>query len=325
LKVFVLGLGSVGRRHVQNLLTLNNEVVIYTKRKDIKDLKKKCEIYDSLEKCLKSNPDFAIISNVTSLHVKTAIKLAKHRLDLFIEKPLSDSMKNVHVLQKLIKKNKLTTLMGCNLRFHECVLKVKEIIDSGKIGRIISVQADSGSYLPYWHPYEDYRKSYASRKNLGGGVVLTCIHEIDYLYWFFGDVKEVISFTGNFSDLGISSEDLSSILLKFKNGVIGEVHLDYFQRPSSQGCKVIGTKGTIVWDSNENIVKVYDTKRKRWVKKMKIKKYDRNAMYLSELIHFIRCLKRRKKTVNPLEEGIKTLEIALAIKKSSKQKKVVTL
>jgi len=66
-------------------------------------------------------------------------------------------------------------------------------------------------------------------------------------------------------------------------------------------------------------------KRKRWVKKMKIKKYDRNAMYLSELIHFIRCLKRRKKTVNPLEEGIKTLEIVLAIKKSSKQKKVVTL
>ena len=262
---------------------------------------------------------------MTSLHVKTAIKLAKHGLDLFIEKPLSDSMKSVNVLQKLSKKNKLITLMGCNLRFHECVLKVKEIIDSGKIGRIISIQSDSGSYLPYWHPYEDYRKSYASRKNLGGGVVLTCIHEIDYLYWFFGDVKEVISFTGNFSDLGISSEDLSSILLKFKNGVIGEVHLDYFQRPSSQGCKVIGTKGTIVWDSNENIVKVYDTKRKRWVKKIKIKKYNRNTMYINELIHFIKCLKRRKKTVNPLEEGIKTLEIALAIKKSSKQKKVVTL
>ena len=48
--------------------------------------------------------------------------------------------------------------------------------------------------------YEDYKKSYASKKELGGGVVLTCIHEIDYMYWLFGDIKEVFSLTGKFSD-----------------------------------------------------------------------------------------------------------------------------
>ncbi len=90
---------------------------------------------------------------------------------------------------------------------------MKEIISSRKLGRIISVRVENGSFLPDWHPSENYKKSYAARDDLGGGVVLTCIHEIDYLYWFFGNVHEVYSITGKFSNLNIQAEDLSAILL----------------------------------------------------------------------------------------------------------------
>ena len=107
-------------------------------------------------------------------------------------------------------------MIGCNMRFHQCLQEIKKILQHRKIGKVISVRAESGSHLPNWHPGEDYRTSYASLKKLGGGVVLTCIHEIDYLRWFFGAVDQAFSFTGKFSNLELSVEDLSAILLKFK-------------------------------------------------------------------------------------------------------------
>ena len=109
---------------------------------------------------------------------------------------------------------------------------------------------ESGSYLPDWHPYEDYRNSYASKENLGGGVVLTCIHEIDYLHWFFGEIKELFAMTGKFSDLKIEVDDLASVTMKFSNNIIVELHLDFFQKPDFRCCKIIGTNGTIYWDSD---------------------------------------------------------------------------
>ena len=93
---------------------------------------------------------------------------------------------------------------------------------------------------------------------------MTCIHEIDYLYWIFGEVKEIFSISGKFSDLEIDVEDLSSILISFQNNIIGEVHLDYFQKPTFRCCKIIGTNGTIYWDSDINLVKIFDHKTKNY-------------------------------------------------------------
>lgn len=326
MKALVIGYGSIGKRHVKNLLSFPDvEVIICTNKTNVKPIKKKCKVYSSLEKCLDQNPDVAIVANVTSLHVRTAMKLARTSIDLFVEKPLSNSTGGIKNLLNLVREKNLVTLMGCNLRFHECIKRIKKIISDGEIGRVLSVQAESGSYLPDWHPYEDYRQSYASRKDLGGGVVLTYIHEIDYLYWFFGEVKEVFSITGKYSELNISVDDLSSILMRFKNGVIAEIHLDYFQRPDFRKCKVIGTKGTIYWDSNENTVKVYDVKKEKWIEKMKLKNYDRNAMYVEEMHHFLQCVNKRIKTINPLNQGAKTLDIALTVMKSSKIKRMLAV
>jgi predicted dehydrogenase len=200
---------------------------------------------------------------------------------------------------------------------------MKEIVEKGIIGEIIAVSAESGSYLPDWHPYEDYTKGYAARDDLGGGIVLTCIHEIDYLYWILGDVKEVFSVTGKFSKLEVTSDDMSAIILKFKNNVIGELHLDYFQRPDFKSCKIRGEKGVIYWDSDYNEVKIHLTNKKRWKTVLKVGKYERNKMYVDEINHFLKCVKTRKPSINDIKEGIRTLEISLGIKKSSKLKKMI--
>jgi len=327
LKALVVGYGSIGKRHIENLSSFPNiEILVYTNRKyDIFLQRKKCKIFHSLKDCLKEKPDIAILANVTSLHIKTAIKLANSGINLFIEKPLSNSLERVDTLLKIVKKRKLVTLIGCNFRFHPCIKAIKKIISNNEIGRIISVHVENGSFLPNWHPNEKYPNSYASREELGGGVVLTCIHEIDYLYWFFGNIKEVFSITGKFSDLKISVEDLSAALLRFQNNIIAEVHLDYFQKPLVRSCKIIGTQGTLYWDLDTNTVKMYDVKREKWIEKLKLQNYDNNTMYIEELSHFLRCIKKKEKTINSAEEGFKVLKIALAIKRSSKIKKAITI
>jgi predicted dehydrogenase len=326
LKGLVVGYGSIGKRHVDNLMKYTDvEIVICSKKTDFEnEILKNCKIFDSLQKCLKEKPDFAIISNVTSHHIDTALELAKNGLDLFIEKPLSNSMEKIDELNLIVQENKLLTFLGCNLRFHSSIQKIKEILDDGKIGKILSARIESSSYLPDWHPDEDYRNSYASKKELGGGVVLSCIHEIDYLYWFFGSVKELFSKNKKLSDLEINVEDLSTSLIQFKKNIFVELHLDFFQRPDYRSCKIIGTKGLIIWDSDLNTVKFFNSETKKWEISFKDTSFNRNKMYVDELLHFVTCIKERKNTINDISQGIETLKIALAILKSSQNNKVIS-
>jgi len=326
-KILIVGYGSIGKRHLENFLQFKNtEVTVYTKRDDLQSLKKKgINISNSLTKCLKENPDVGVIANETSLHIPIAIKLATKGLDLFLEKPLSNSLKDIERLHTVVKKKKLITQMGCNLRFHPCIRKIKSLIDEQRIGRIISAQVQSCSYLPDYHPWEDYRKGYAARKDLGGGVILTQIHEIDYLYWFFQEVENVISISGKLSDLDVTAEDYVSSLLKFKNKIIGELHIDYFQRPNFRSCKLRGTKGEIYWNSNNNCVDIYNMNKKKWETKLEVKNYEMKFSYIEQLKHFLECIKHRKETINDLEQGVTTLKIALGIKKASKLMKSVNL
>jgi predicted dehydrogenase len=321
-----VGYGSIGKRHVNNLLLIPDiEIIICTHRHDIdNELKNKCKIIESLDECINEKPIAAIISNVTSLHIQTALKLASAGLHLFIEKPLSNNLENMEKLLDIVCERKLVTFMGFNLRFHECIKKIKELLENNTIGKIISVNAESGSYLPDWHPYEDYRNSYASKENLGGGVVLTCIHEIDYLHWFFGEIKELFAMTGKFSDLKIEVDDLASVIMKFSNNIIAELHLDFFQKPDFRCCKIIGTNGTIYWDSTDNIVKVYDIKLKKWIEKINIINYERNDMYVDEMKYFLDCVSINKNTNNDIKNGISTLKIALDVIESSKSKRMVS-
>ena len=325
-KILIVGYGSIGKRHVKNLLKESDyEILICTKQKNLKFRNKRIRTYNSLKQCLDEKPTIGFVTNETSLHVQTAIKLAKNNLDLFLEKPLSNSEKNVNKLKKIVKEKKLIVQMGYHFRFHKCIKKIYQLILQKKIGKIISVQIENNSYLPDWHPYEDYTKSYASKEKLGGGIVLTQIHELDYLYWFFGKPKSIFSVTGKFSDLKLSVDDFSSSIIEFKHKIIAEVHLDFFQGPDFKSCKIKGTNGIIYWDSDLNQVKYFNNKKRRWEIILKLKNFQRNQMYIDEIRNFLRSIKERKKTNNNLDDGIISMNMALAIKKSAKNKKIIRM
>jgi predicted dehydrogenase len=327
LKALVIGYGSIGKRHISNLSKFHDiEISVVTSRNhDNFLLKNKCKIFKTIDDSLKENYDFCIISNASSLHVDSALLLVKHGVHLFIEKPLSNSLAGINLLLSKSKKQKLVTQIGCNLRFHPCLQKIKEMLLKNEIGNVYSIHIENGSFLPDWHPNEDYKKSYAAQQKMGGGVVLTCIHEIDYLYWFFGKIHEVFSITTKISDLKIDCEDSSSILMKVGKNTIAEIHLDYFQQPPERSCKIIGSLGTLIWNFESNTIKFYNSKKKIWTTILKLKKYNYNQMYVDELSHFIDCIKCKKASINPISDGIKILKIALAVKKSSKLKKMIKI
>ena len=327
MKILIIGFGSIAKRHINNLIhNINCEIIVYSRRKNIRFLDhKKINVLNSLEKCLLEKPDVAFITNETAFHIPMAIKMAKSGLDLFIEKPLSNSTNGIKTLQKIVKQKKLVTQMGCNLRFHKCIIKIRQLINQKKIGKVISIQSENGSYLPDWHTHEDYRKGYASDSKLGGGIILTMIHDIDYLYWIFGNPKSIFSVSGKFSDLDISAEDYCSSIIEFKNNITAELHLDFFQRPEFRGCKIKGTKGVIYWNSDKNEIRLFKNRKKVWEVVLALKKFQRNEMYIDEIIHFLKCVKNRKQTINNLDEGIKTMKIALAMKKSSKNRRMIKI
>ena len=330
-KILIIGFGSIGKRHTNNILRLTNyKIIILSRRKDIiknnflnlEKYKQRILIFSTLSECLKEKPDVAFITNETSKHILSALKVAENGIDLFIEKPLSNNFKNIDKLKKISKEKKIITMVGCNFRFFPPIKKIKELVEENKIGRIISVQIENNSFLPDWHPDEDYRQSYASRKSLGGGVTLTQIHELDYLTWIFGNTKKSISAIGKYSDLKIDTDDHCSAILKLKNNIIVELHLDYFSRPFFKRIKIRGVNGTIYWNSNQNKIMIFFHNIKKWntikfKNNYKLSSKNINQMYVDEIKYFFECICFRKKPMNNIDESIKILTTALNLKKSS--------
>jgi len=179
------------------------------------------------------------------------------------------------------------------------------------------VRAEFGYYLPDWRANTDYSKSYSAKKELGGGILLDDIHEINLLYNLFGPVKNVFGLVQKQSDLKIDVEDYVEMILKFENGIIGQIHMDYLQRNYSRHLKIIGEKGTLIWDLGNAKLDLFLSSNKKWQTTDEIKDFDWNETYLAEVKEFLNCLKLNKNPESDLQRGIDTLKIALKIKNVS--------
>ncbi|MBU1036486.1 Gfo/Idh/MocA family oxidoreductase [Patescibacteria group bacterium] len=334
MKFLICGLGSIGQRHYKNLKKLGfNDILVYRTKKGsnqnfINNFEKKFkpQVFYNLNEALAKKPKAVLITNPTSLHVPLAIKAAKAGIHVFTEKPLSCNIKGVEKLISEIKKHKLVGYVGYNFRFHPLLKQMKKWVEAGKIGKVLSAQAEIGEYLPDWHPWENYQKTYAARKDLDGGVVLTQSHDLDYLYWFFGKAKYIASVGGKKSDLKINVDDLVKIIIEFKSGIITAVHMDYLKRPPKRQFEILGTKGRIIWNYEEK--KLTFISLQKGVKPLIIKEplnFERNSMFIKELKHFIKCLRGKEKPLVDLSQGKEVLKIILAIKKSLKDKKIIKL
>lgn len=331
MKYLVAGLGSIGRRHLRNIKIIDPEASVtiwhtHSKPDRVVPLDEKVDnVVYSYDDAIKTKPDVAFITNPAPFHIPIAKKFANDGIDLFIEKPLSSDLSGIDALEKIKHIRKNIIMVGYNLRFHCPFQIIKQSLETGAIGRIISIRAEVGQYLPDWRPDSDYRKSVSARKDLGGGVVFELSHELDYVRWLLGEVKTVSGHIGRLSNLEINVEDTAEILLEFTNGAIGSIHLDMVQRSPTRYCRIIGTEGTIIWDGTTDSVTQFTAKTQNWSVIHSDQKLDRNEMYLSEIRHFLDCVKTRKEPVISIGDGKMVLKIALAVLKSSEEKRWISL
>jgi predicted dehydrogenase len=325
-RFLVIGCGSIGTRHLRNLIELGQHDLIAFdpdegRRRALRD-ELPVEVVDDLESGWNRAPAAAIVATPTSSHLELALAAAARGCHFLVEKPLSDSLEETGRLAKLVADHALVSLVGCNMRFHPGVRALHELVVDGVLGRILTARFEAGQYLPDWRPGTDYRQSYSARSELGGGIVLDAIHELDYAGWLLGPVAEVSCFAGHVSDLEIDTEDVASMLLRFAQGALAEVHLDYVQRSYSRMCRLAGELGSARWDYTTNEVEIFLAEKGRWETRIRFDEWEPNAMYLDELRHFLRCLDGDEVPLADVEAGRRSLAIAIAAKTSAAERRV---
>lgn len=311
MRFLIIGGGSIGKRHLKNLIDLGQAVVVCEPQPERAEQIKKdlnVDVFTNLDDALKLSFDAVLITNPNIYHLPTAIKAAEAGCHLFIEKPLAHTLEGVDKLVALVRDKKLKTLMGCNWKFHPSFRLMKEMIDTGKIGKVLSFSLNFGQYLPDWHPWEDYRKGYSANQSLGGGVLLDS-HEFDYLQWFLGPIEEVFCVNSKVSGLEIDTEDVAETIVRTKGGALGNVHLDYIQRPARRHYSFYGEKGTLEWDRSTKKVALYDAAQAAWEIIEEDQDYDLNQMYLDELKHFIEVLKENEVSVTDINKAKVVLQV----------------
>ena len=315
-KIAIAGLGSIGRRHLKNLLALGEkDVVLYrSKLSTLPDHELKgFPVETNIDALLGHKPEAIIISNPTALHLDIAIPAAEAGCHLFIEKPVSHSFERISDLRAALERGGGKVLVGFHLRFHPTLRTAKNIIADGELGKIISAHSHWGEYLPDWHPWEDYKKSYAANAELGGGVVHTLCHPFDYLNWLLGKPELSWAHTGTKGELGISVEDTAEVALQFPNGAAGIVHLDYLQKPATHKLEIVGTKGTLKWSADDGVLSLYKHDDPKWISFKPLEGFERNSMFVDEMRHFLSVVRSETSPVCTLDDGITALEIALGV------------
>lgn len=330
MRFLLCGIGSIGQRHFRNLRSLGHEVAVLRSGKNTgynsgflekffteqaKAGSPVMEFTDFDDAIRTFEPDGVFITNPNVNHLDTAFKAAGAGKHLFIEKPVAITMDGVEELQMLVAKNKLTVMVGYNFRFHPLLKRMKEIFDSGAIGKALSAHVEMGESIEDWHPWEDYTASYGPWEEKGGGAVLCFSHDVDYLYWFLGMPDSIVAVGGKMTPLTGDAEDMVKSLWTFRGGAVASVHLDYWQRPHRRNFHLVGTEGSLLWDYEAKCLMQFsrdkDAETQIWTDP---EGFERNTMFIDEVKNFIEAIGKKTAPGITLGDGIDVLRICMRIK-----------
>jgi predicted dehydrogenase len=303
MKILIVGLGAIAAKHINAIRQIDKDTKLYALRSragaEEKDDITNLYSFDEI-KIFKF--DFAIISNPTSEHKKTIDALLALQCPLFIEKPVSNSIEMYDTIEK-VKRLGLLTYTACNLRFLDSLRYVKEEI-SKKQKRINEVNVYCGSYLPEWHPNVDFRTSYSAQKNMGGGVQLDMIHEIDYIYWIFGKPKNITKKLCCVSSLHIDAIDYGNYCLEYDDFCVG-ITLNYYRRDYKRTLEILFDDETWLVDLKQNRIISGDTEIF----------YSQQRIidtYLKQMKYFYQLMQSDGKySFNSIEDALEVLKIGI--------------
>ena len=299
IKICFFGMGSIGKKHLKNLVKILNErkiefkIDVVKRKKELDDeVKEYIDNVYKIDEFIPSSYDIVFIVNDTSVHIETLNLMKDYSNNFFIEKPLSLNLNGFELEDYKNKK----IYVACPMRYSSVVDYLKKNMDFGKV---YSIRAICSTYLPDWRPTIDYRNNYSAKKELGGGVTLDLIHEWDYLTYLISFPEKIFNLNKKVSHLEISSDDLSVYIAEYKDKLV-EVHLDYFGRTPTRKVELFLKEGTIVGDFIENSV-ILENKEKILLQKEDI--------YVKEMNNFLNIIFDEKDNFNDLEHAYKVLKL----------------
>lgn len=326
MKFLVIGLGSMGKRRIRNLKMNGQKDILgfdirEDRRKEVEEKYKICT-FESLDKVLKLyNIDACIISVPPDKHMEYANIALDNNIHCFIEASVTDDGM-LEFIEKSKKKTNIKICPSCTLRFHPSIKLIKDIISSGKIGKVSNFSYHSGQYLPDWHPWEKITDFYVSNKKTGGCREIVPF-ELTWLNCIFGKLKRVCGFNSRTIELGVDIDDVYASALEYENDILGTLLVDVVSRVAIRKLVINGDKGQIQWDWNKKVVELYSAEENRWIHYDEPKGkaelgYNENIieeMYIEEIKNFIDSILGENDFPNTLEEDYDILQTLYQIEK----------
>lgn len=330
-RLVIVGFGSIGQRHARLAREALPSATIAVLRRTATDAPAGSpanRFLSTLDEAVAFRPQVAVIAGPATHHVEPAIALAKADAHLLVEKPIAHASDRVPELIDICRSRKRALMVGYNLRFHPSLRRFHALIREGRAGRVLSVRAEVGQYLPTWRLDVDYRESVSARKNLGGGVLLELSHEMDYLRWLFGEVESVTAVATKQSDLEIDVEDSAQLIMKFAStdtrGVVASVALDFIRHDHTRRCVVIGDRGTLRWDGIAGRVEWFAADSSHWKTE-----FDqapvRDESYRAEWKEFLRCIEADEQPEPSGPDALATLRVVEAARESGRTNRMVNI
>jgi len=302
MNVLIIGLGSIALKHIHALKLCVPNVRIYALRsgKGIKNENGVKNIYSYQE--IDCSFDFVIVSNPTSMHFSTLKEVVKLNCPLFIEKPAIDNLEHGNILDELFTQKGIVSYVGFNLRFLPCLKYLKTNIEKGM--RINEVNVYCGSYLPDWRPGIDFRENYSANKEMGGGVHLDLIHELDYIYWFFGKPSKIGKSLRSSSSLAVTSVDYANYCLSYDQFSVNVI-LNYYRRDAKRSCEIILDGDTWYADLLKNRVSSFKQGE------LFYQDFNNADLYTKQMDYFITSVVNKRESINTFQDSMNVLEICL--------------
>ncbi|MEK7655925.1 MAG: Gfo/Idh/MocA family oxidoreductase [Patescibacteria group bacterium] len=316
MRFLVVGLGSMGKRRIRNLFANDEKDAIGfdvsdERRKEVEE-KYGIETISDISLVSEKDYDAMIISTPPNLHAPYIRKALQDKKHFFVETTTSedaydDVIKSVN--------DGIVRAPSCTFRHFAPIKLMKKLIEEGKIGKLLAYQYHLGQYLPDWHPWEDYRQVFFSRKETGACRELFPF-ELCWLNWLIGaEVEKVKGYISHISDLDMDADDVLSASLIHENDVRGNILIDVISRKPFRALTLLGSEGVIEWDWLGNEVRIYNanTKQTEMIPNEKGKTEEGyiivEDMYIEEIKIFLDAIKGVAPYPYTFVEVIKNLAI----------------
>ena len=326
--ILIVGTGSAGKRHANNLHSLGCEVSCMDPRQDRLDDISAEEInlkavFTSVEEAFASGETFdgVVVASPPSFHVDQCISALQKGIPVLLEKPVSPDLSSALKLQTAVKDTSVPLLLGYTWRWWPPLQKVKQLVDEQAVGELKFVKFTMAAHLADWHPWERYQDFFMASQTMGGGAILDESHWLDLLLWFFGMPEKLFAKVDKISDLEIETDDNVDMLVFYKNGMRVSLHLDLYARPHEKSIQFVGEDGTLIWEPN--LIKIGKKMDPEW--EVEEFNYDRNDMFVGVAEEFLNLLAGGDPPTCNIDDGVRVLELIEAARQSSSTEKVIKL